>query len=119
MVACRLTIERNPPTIHFTEATTTEAIRQVLDLARQGYIKYRPLSPFFDSEGIGNNQGAAIYSTLLTGDRFWGPAGPEERGTFKSVLFPRGSRFAVVAYDVGGGYISANAQNPEAWYRWL
>ncbi len=35
------------------------------------------------------------------------------------MLFPRGSGGAVVTDEVGGGYISANAPNPEACYRWL
>jgi hypothetical protein len=34
-------------------------------------------------------------------------------------LYPTGSQYNGISYDIGTGYISANAQNPDACYRWL
>ncbi|HLY28619.1 MAG TPA: hypothetical protein VKQ72_19890, partial [Aggregatilineales bacterium] len=37
----------------------------------------------------------------------------------KLTLFPKGSKFAAVTYNLGGFYISANAANPDACYRFI
>src|SRR5258707_815018 len=54
----------NPPTIDFTSQANVDAIRQVLDLARNGYINYSALSNL-DFGGGQNNLQTAIYTSNL------------------------------------------------------
>lgn len=102
----------DPTTVNFTAPATVQAIQQVLDLARQGYIKY---------EAIGTLKGITVFwppfATLFTTESAL--LKDFLRGSFRAVLFPRGTTYSVVGYNVGAAYISAAAQNPEACYRWL
>ncbi|MEP7286703.1 MAG: extracellular solute-binding protein [Chloroflexota bacterium] len=108
-----------PETIHFTDPATVNAIRQVLDLAKGGYIDYAAMGNLFVGGGDGPTDKTAIYPTRLHNqDRAeMGKKGPLNNDTYKITLFPRGTQYNVIAYDLGTAYISAHAQNPEACYR--
>jgi ABC-type glycerol-3-phosphate transport system substrate-binding protein len=115
-----LDFRTDPVTINFTDPTTVEAIRQVLDLAKEDLMEYQQL---------GGNRGFAIrideentvpiYSDSVTGGRiarFGGPAAADTESPYALTAFPSGT-YAATAYEIGAGYISATSQNADACYR--
>ncbi len=118
-----------PPTIDFTSQKNIDAIRQVLDLAKNGYLKYETLA---SNTFIINGDDAAesIYDTTLNGFSFRGRRGgggpavgqATTSGTttaYKLTTYPTGTDLSAVSYDVTTAYISATSQNPEGCYRWI
>jgi multiple sugar transport system substrate-binding protein len=120
-----LDFRTSPPTINFTDPATIAAIQQVLDLAKDGYIKYTQLAG--DSlvtafGGGGGGELAAIYTQSLSGFAF-GPGGGNgasgDNDSYKLTQYPTGSQFNGATYGIGTAYVSATSQNAEACYRWL
>jgi ABC-type glycerol-3-phosphate transport system substrate-binding protein len=108
----------NPPTVNFTNSATVEAIRQVLDLVKAGYIDYQELArTSFMILAQGESQDA-IYSVPLNGFEVQVRIG-EQENPYRMTTFPRGSHYSAISYSVGTAYISASSENPEACYRWL
>ncbi len=110
----------DPPTVNFTDSATVDAIRQVLDLAKNGYIEYSALvseGGFVVAIG-GENSTSAITTNTLNQIRRFGPTPPSQT-TMIQTTYPQGSQYGAVSYQITTGYISATAQNPEAAYRFL
>jgi ABC-type glycerol-3-phosphate transport system substrate-binding protein len=117
----------DPPTINFTDPATVAAIRQVLDLAKQGYVKYDKLAnpPFSPIAifGVGQARLDPIYTQELNGFVFregnTGNGSGDQPGSakYKFTTYPTGTKFSAASYNVGTTYISATSQNPEACYR--
>jgi ABC-type glycerol-3-phosphate transport system substrate-binding protein len=111
----------NPPAINFTDPATVDAIRQVLDLAKTGYIEYSALGNFtggsFSSEQtIYDEALSALSWRLRTNDQDL----PDDfEDPYRLTSFPRGTQFTGVSFDTGAGYILSGAESPEACYRWL
>jgi ABC-type glycerol-3-phosphate transport system substrate-binding protein len=110
----------DPPTVNFTDPTTVDAIRQVLDLISAGYIDYSSLADF--AGGADPNSTPAI--TTNTFNQFRGQRPPALDGTTQEdtqimTTYPEGTQYGVIAYQITTGYISATAQNPDAAYRFL
>ena len=101
-----------PPLVNFTDPITVSAIRQVLDLAKQGLIDYHNLSELASGTPASN---VPIYADNLAF------AVPQKisKTTIKLIDFPRSRQAPILSYDVGAGYISPGAQNPEDCYRWF
>jgi ABC-type glycerol-3-phosphate transport system substrate-binding protein len=107
----------NPPTLNFSDQTTVDAIRQVLDLAKQGYIEYNELSAQeFVVINDGEGDPVAITTDSLSPFSFQARVGGED--TTRLTTYPTGT-YGVVSYQITTGYISTNAQNADACYRWL
>jgi ABC-type glycerol-3-phosphate transport system substrate-binding protein len=110
----------NPPTVNFTDPATVEAIRQVLDLAKAGYIDYQELARanfIFLADGERDD---AIYSEGLNGFNLRLTTGEgADENPYRMTTYPRGSQHSAISYNVGTTYISTSAQNPEACYRWI
>lgn len=97
-----------------------EAIRQVLDLAKAGLIEYDALGNFSSGGGGFSPDGLAIYDSSLSAIDF--RIQQRNNGvddSFIPVLFPSGSQYNPVVFEVGVLYISANTPYAEACYRWL
>ncbi len=118
----------NPPTVNFTDPTTVDAIRQVLDLAKEGLIDYSALAQpvgggariAMIGAAVGLEDTDAIYTHSLNQfNIFAGPGGQRGADSYQLAPYPTGSQYTPISYDIGTAYISANAQNPEACYRWL
>ncbi len=120
----------DPPTVDFTSQKNIDAIRQVLDLAKNGYLKYDKLASntFFINADTQTSE--SIYDTVLNGFSFrgrrgGGPAAVNETTTtgtttaYKLTTYPTGTDSSAVSYDVTTAYISATSQNPEGCYRWI
>ncbi len=109
----------NPPIVNFNDPASIEAIRQVLDLAREGYLDYSELGSF--TGGGGSFQQSPIYDDMISSFGFEFQASPdgEEENPYRLTTYPRGSQYTPVSYGIGTGYISATSQNPDACYRFL
>jgi ABC-type glycerol-3-phosphate transport system substrate-binding protein len=117
-----------PPTINFTDPATVDALRQVLDLAKDGYIAYEELGnlggAFF---AVGNGETRDQIYTELAGPFTFDVVVEEEISVdgddpYRATTYPTGNQFNAVVYEVGGLYISASTQNADACYRliqWL
>jgi ABC-type glycerol-3-phosphate transport system substrate-binding protein len=113
----------NPPTPNFNDPQNVEAIRQVLDLAKQGYFDYQAVGGNRFVINIDSNAAQpAIYSQRLNGAGF-GRRGPQNGNSqdtgYQLTTYPTGSRFSAASYDIGTAYISSGSQNAEACYRWI
>ncbi len=106
-----------PPTINFTDPATVTAIRQVLDLAKNGYIHYGALGNLTGSNDVYPTPWTALYPSTL--DSFSWSNNVRSVDPNKVVLFPGGHQYRGIAYSIGAAYISSQAQNPEACYRFI
>lgn len=113
----------SPATVDYLSDTNVNAIRQVLDLAKDGYISYSALAAGggaatggFGEEGLEN---PAMYTGFLT-NLFGGFGGDEESNEgYGLVTFPQGVDYSAVSYDVGSAYITAQTQYPDACYNFI
>ncbi len=112
----------SPPTVSFTDPATEAALQQILDLLANGELT-------FSGGGFGPGGGQAddtvpLYSNVINAFSFGG-GGPGGGGNNQSensdgiVPFPRGNQYNAVAFNLGTAYISVNAENPEACYRFI
>jgi ABC-type glycerol-3-phosphate transport system substrate-binding protein len=110
----------DPPTINFDDQVALDAARQVLDLAREGYIDYQPLG---ESSGVsyGGPQESPVIADRLT---FWNwrlqdrDENPQMED-FLLTVYPRGSQYIPASYDVSAAYIHPESRSPEACYRFI
>jgi ABC-type glycerol-3-phosphate transport system substrate-binding protein len=116
--ALPLDYRSDPPVINYTDPATVEAIRQVLDLAKQGYIKYDALASLTGGGFSFGQQNAPIFTDSLSIFTF-GLGNASTPQTYKPTTYPRGSKYAAISYNISTAYISANSKNPEACYRWI
>jgi ABC-type glycerol-3-phosphate transport system substrate-binding protein len=107
-----------PPTFEFTDPTTVEAIRQVLDLAKADLISYQELAGnTFMIASTDDGTPDPIYSEAVgAGMSFFGGDISTEPIPYRMTAYPTGALNAV-SYAIGTGYISAQSQNPDACYR--
>ncbi len=111
----------SPATINFTDPATIDAIQQVVTLAKNGDFKYRPLF----SQGMDlvyQPEPSTIRQVMLTGfglENLIGLSGGNESASTKLTLYPKGNKFSAVTFSLGGFYISATAQDPQACYRFI
>lgn len=111
----------SPPTINFTDPATVGAIQQVVNLAKDGSIKYRPLF----TQGLDvayQPEPSTIWQVTLTAfslESLIGASSGTDNSNTKLVLYPTGTKFSAVTFNLGGFFISATAQNPEACYRFI
>jgi ABC-type glycerol-3-phosphate transport system substrate-binding protein len=117
-----------PATLNFADPATIEAIRQVLDLVKAGYIAYEKLAQtgggfmFVIAEETG--EPVPMYSELFLGGGFFVGGGADieivgDVPQYKRVTFPQGTDYTALAYTVGGAYISASSPHAEACYRFI
>ncbi len=113
----------DPATFNLTDPATIDAIRQVLDLARDGYIDYRQLSQFGGSGALfGSGETPPISTDVLNGFswRYQNrQQGENFYADFRLTHYPRGSRYIPMSYDLGTAYISSETLNPEVCYQFI
>ncbi len=105
-----------PPTVNLTDPLTVDAIRQALDLAKDGYIAYQELGSFQGGGGGGIDR--QIYDASLNTQAFREQIAGRDN-PYQVTTFPYGTRYNVASYNLGAAYISARTPNPEACYRWI
>jgi ABC-type glycerol-3-phosphate transport system substrate-binding protein len=101
-----------PPTADFTAPQNVEAIRSVLDLVREGYISYRSS---VDMDKVINASMSPLMMTAYI-DPFMSSVSQDDGWNY--VFYPTGT-VSPVSVGVGAAYISQQAANPEACYRWI
>jgi ABC-type glycerol-3-phosphate transport system substrate-binding protein len=110
-----------PVTLDFTSPEVVDAAREVLDLAKAGYIAYEPSVEgglqFFG--GGGDDDPVAIYNQLLNPLISLIGGGGDENEANQLVTFPQGNQLNAVSYDLGAAYISATTDNVETCYRFI
>lgn len=134
----------DPATVNFTDPATVEAIREVLNMAKDGYIEYSELAGSVGNFSIrlgGGNDDIALYSEVLNSFSIAGIRGAFGRGrgggnnqnqpqsaenTDVLTSFPgdaqytpSGSQYTAVSYDLAAAYISANSLYADACYRFI
>ncbi|MEZ4668681.1 MAG: extracellular solute-binding protein [Anaerolineae bacterium] len=113
----------SPPTVNYTDANAVNALRQVLDLAKAGYIDYQEQARGnFIINIDGNVEPAPVYTESLNGFsvRFIaGGRSEDPQSGYGLTTYPNGNQYNAVSYDVGSAYISATSQNPDACYRFI
>ncbi len=107
-----------PPTINFTAPDTVEAIRQVLDLAKEEYIAYNKLGGNGGTFGGNNNVPITDDTLSKYGLHFENLLSPDTQDPARLVNFPHG-QVIPVSYGIGAAYIRRSAQNPDACYKWI
>ena len=109
-----------PPTLNLTDPLTVETMRQVLDLAKNGYIDYMELSRN-GGGGFGGSMEIPLIGDALSLQswRLQNRANSDAPGNYLLTTFPVGTQFTPLAYQVGAGYIEADTLQPEGCYRWL
>ncbi len=103
-------LSTDPITLNFTDPATVAAVQQVLSLAENGLISY-------SDGGGGGNANPIIEQSLVGGGGFGG--GNNANADRVTIGFPIGTQSNAVAFDLGTMYISSNAQNPDACYRFM
>lgn len=107
-----------PTTVSFTDPATVDAIRQVTDLAKQGYFKYHVLFGG-QLDLVVSPEPSLIKPASLSLYSLSSLLGGQQSGDFKMTMYPRGSKYTAINYNLGTLYISATTPNPEACYRWI
>ncbi len=115
-----------PVTINFTDPATVEAIRQMLDLVKAGYIEYTAIGPRGGGGAVAvfaiadsSEDTTAISTHSLSALNLFAVEEIVGSNPYRLTTYPQGTQYATISYNVGTAYISVNAQNPEACYRWL
>ncbi|MHB8626696.1 MAG: type 2 periplasmic-binding domain-containing protein [Aggregatilineales bacterium] len=105
----------NLPTLNFTAPNTVDAIRQVLDLTKQGYVDYRQLGTFRPIASQTSD------TPLIRPDRLTAgfPSQIDQNRFEKLIAYPKGGQYTPGSFTIGAGFISKTAANPDACYRLL
>jgi ABC-type glycerol-3-phosphate transport system substrate-binding protein len=132
-----LDFRTDPPTLAYTDPATVDAIRQVLDLAKAGYIGYSKLSNFVGAgvfAGQVEDEQPAITTDNLNAFGFQfirrggrglpgGGGGGGDTATtsddYGSTTYPRGTSFTGASYSIGIGLVGVNATSPDGCYRFF
>ena len=101
--------QTSPIQIDFTSENSINAIQQVLDLARNGVIKYGSIVDF---SSAAFPESEPVLIDFVADSDFRNAAD-------LPVVFPAGSQYTPVSYNLMAGYISRFSQHPEACYRLL
>jgi ABC-type glycerol-3-phosphate transport system substrate-binding protein len=111
-----------PPTFNYTDPATVDAIQQVLDLAKDGYMDYEELAStaggFRMISISAEAEPDAITTDSLGGLRRFIEEEREGDNPERLVSYPTGT-YTGASYNIGTGYISATSLNPDPCYRWL
>jgi len=108
----------SPATIS-TDAAAINATIEVLELAKEGLIDYQELVS--NSGGMFMNESAMYDSMLMPNDWRFQNRGMEGEGQpiYRVAMFPGGSSFTPVSYQLAVAFISAQSPAADACYRWL
>ncbi len=107
--------------LNFTDAASVDAIRAVLDLAKDGLISYDAELGSLQNAFTGGIGGGAPTAPLTVAalSLFSFGAPPEGEAVYLPTTFPVGSQYAALSYTISAAYISAQSQNADACYRWI
>ena len=105
-----------PATLNFSNPAAIDAIRQVLDLAKQGYIHYDRLADA-GAQIIASNDNPIQADTLSI--TAYQDSGTDAQNAYHMVLYPSGDKYTGLAYGVGSVSLNAQTAKASACYRWI
>lgn len=97
-----------PATRNLTDPDTVQIMRRVLDDIKRGRFNTSFLDIDFVDTAL---NGIPLYIDRLSWETLATPYTP--------VMIPIGEKYAPVSHMIGTAYISTQANNPEACYRWI
>lgn len=101
----------DPPTIDLISADNVNAIRQVLDLAKGGYITYNPL---------GNLDNTPTYQVGILNTHLLDEITSLSVDSLRLLLYPSGEAYKVIVMgDTTGGYIRADTLLIDPCFQWI
>ena len=106
-----------PATLNFTDPAAIDAIRQALDLAKQGYIHYDSLA-YMGPIMLNADNAVPIRSDTLSLITYRNEAA-DRRNVYHMLLYPSGRKYTGFPYNIGSVSISAQSANAPACYRWI
>jgi len=106
-----------PATLNFSDPAAIDAIRQVLDLAKQGYIHYDSLA-YMGPVMMNADNGVPIQSDTLSLITYRADAA-DRRNAYHMLLYPSGSKYTGFPYNIGSISINAQTTYASACYRWI
>ncbi len=105
----------DPAILLFADPVNVEAIQQVLDLAKAGYIDYLKLGDPVKQNPTQNN--APIQTDILSATSFRHMA--TNQSSYQVTTFPTGTHFSALAYNIGSVALNAITTHASACYRWI
>jgi ABC-type glycerol-3-phosphate transport system substrate-binding protein len=109
-----LDFRTDPLTINFTDPATVDAIREVAELVKQGYLGARKFGDLTGmDDGTESDEPPALFDDSLY------PNAEEGAGLFTPIGYPHGTQYAAASYAIGFAGIVASTQYPEPCYRWI
>lgn len=103
------------PTYHLADPAVVEALRQTLDLAKDGYITYNELGG--EQTFFGGGSQTALYDSS-GGVYSWDDIGTDWN-PYVPVTFPRGTDSIPLSFNVGAAFIMSHTPYADACYRWI
>jgi ABC-type glycerol-3-phosphate transport system substrate-binding protein len=101
-----------PPTVDFTSPATVDAIRQVLDLAKNKYMGYEEMARAIRMFSTNPPEDArVIYGDTLSF--------VDTSSRTAIAPFPHSDAYRTQMYETSTAFISATTLHPEACYRWI
>ncbi len=109
----------NPPIFNFTDPSTVDAIKQVLNLAKLGGMTYQELDYLNGSGRSGTAIGEGVLPIVVSSNIYEVESFGFANDGYQPMFFPTNENYIPVSYQIGMGYINRSATNPEACFRWL
>lgn len=104
-----------PPTVNLTDPDVVDAIRQVLDLAKQDHVQYNKLHSWVTV--LGSIEANIIIGNVLSESALVGMNRLDS--VYMPVFFPTGSDYVPITFDIGSAYISRSSAHIDACYDWI
>ena len=118
-----LDFRTDPPTIDFTSERSVGAIRQVLDLQKDGYVLYNAHTLHSDSALFAHSVETPLHiqfmNPIYNFQATLGGGVDMSEGRYGMVLFPQGLEYSAIDYDLGAGYITTTTQHINACYEFI
>jgi ABC-type glycerol-3-phosphate transport system substrate-binding protein len=113
----------DPPTIDFTSERSMSAIRQVLDLQKEGYVLYNAHTLHSDSALFAQSDETPLHIQFFNPiHNNWATMSSGidiESGNYGMVLFPQGLEYSAIDYDLGAAYITPDTIFMNACYEFI
>ena len=112
-----------PPTIDFTSERSVNAIREVLDLQKDGYVLYNHYTLHSEEALFETSEDTPLHIQFFNPiHNNWATMGSGvdmQTGNFGTVLFPQGSDYSSIDYDLGAAYITPETNHVNACYEFI
>ncbi|MEQ8672609.1 MAG: extracellular solute-binding protein [Aggregatilineales bacterium] len=114
----------DPPALNLTDQASINALRQALDLARDGLMDFQRINANGGGGGgfFGGEEAFAVTTDSFNTFSFRLQNRNEENSfvaDWRLTNYPNGNQYTPVAFSLGVAYINNTAQDPQACYEWI